>query len=429
MRDETNNHGLIAETVALRAERAQMLGFPNFAAYKLDNQMAKSPDRVRALLMAVWEPARKRALEERDAMQKLAADEGANIEIAPWDWRHYAEKQRKAEHDLDEAELKPYLELQSIIDASFDCASRLFGLSFTELPDAPRPHPDARVWEVTKDGEHVAVFVGDYFARASKRSGAWMSAYRSQRNLGERVRPIISNNMNFAKGEGANLLTFDDARTLFHEFGHALHGMLSDVTYPSVSGTSVARDFVELPSQLYEHWLAERDVLQRFARHYKTGEPMPADLMDRVKAAENFGQGFASVEYTASALVDLEMHLLEDTTGFDPAAFEAETLEKINMPPEIVMRHRTPHFSHVFSGDGYSAGYYSYMWSEVMDADAYEAFEEAGDPFDAATAERLSTSIYSAGGSQAPEAAYEAFRGRLPTVDALLKQRGLESAA
>ncbi|MGB0412144.1 MAG: M3 family metallopeptidase, partial [Pikeienuella sp.] len=380
MRDETNNHALITETVALRAERAQMLGFPNFAAYKLDNQMAKSPDRVRELLMAVWEPARKRALEERDAMQALAADEGANIQIEPWDWRFYAEKQRKAEHDLDEAELKPYLELQSIIDASFDCASRLFGLSFTELADAPRPHPDARVWEVTKGGEHVAVFIGDYFARASKRSGAWMSAYRSQRNLGERVRPIISNNMNFAKGEGANLLTFDDARTLFHEFGHALHGMLSDVTYPSISGTSVARDFVELPSQLYEHWLGERDVLQRFARHYKTGEPMPSDLMDRVKAAENFGQGFGSVEYTASALVDLEMHLLEDTDGFAPAAFEAETLAKIDMPTEIVMRHRTPHFAHVFSGDGYSAGYYSYMWSEVMDADAYEAFEEAGDP-------------------------------------------------
>ncbi|MGB0854549.1 MAG: M3 family metallopeptidase [Pikeienuella sp.] len=426
MRDETNNHALITETVALRAERAQMLGFPNFAAYKLDNQMAKSPDRVRELLMAVWEPARKRALEERDAMQALAADEGANIQIEPWDWRFYAEKQRKAEHDLDEAELKPYLELQSIIDASFDCASRLFGLSFTELADAPRPHPDARVWEVTKGGEHVAVFIGDYFARASKRSGAWMSAYRSQRNLGERVRPIISNNMNFAKGEGANLLTFDDARTLFHEFGHALHGMLSDVTYPSISGTSVARDFVELPSQLYEHWLGERDVLQRFARHYKTGEPMPSDLMDRVKAAENFGQGFGSVEYTASALVDLEMHLLEDTDGFAPAAFEAETLAKIDMPTEIVMRHRTPHFAHVFSGDGYSAGYYSYMWSEVMDADAYEAFEEAGDPFDAETAERLATSIYAAGGSQAPEAAYEAFRGRLPTVDALLKQRGLE---
>ncbi|MGB0927242.1 MAG: M3 family metallopeptidase, partial [Pikeienuella sp.] len=424
MRDETNNHALITETVALRAERAQMLGFPNFAAYKLDNQMAKSPDRVRELLMAVWEPARKRALEERDAMQALAADEGANIQIEPWDWRFYAEKQRKAEHDLDEAELKPYLELQSIIDASFDCASRLFGLSFTELADAPRPHPDARVWEVTKGGEHVAVFIGDYFARASKRSGAWMSAYRSQRNLGERVRPIISNNMNFAKGEGANLLTFDDARTLFHEFGHALHGMLSDVTYPSISGTSVARDFVELPSQLYEHWLGERDVLQRFARHYKTGEPMPSDLMDRVKAAENFGQGFGSVEYTASALVDLEMHLLEDTDGFAPAAFEAETLAKIDMPTEIVMRHRTPHFAHVFSGDGYSAGYYSYMWSEVMDADAYEAFEEAGDPFDAETAERLATSIYAAGGSQAPEAAYEAFRGRLPTVDALLKQRG-----
>ena len=429
MRDETDNRALAAETVALRAERARLLGFPNFAAYKLDDQMAKTPERVRELLMAVWTPARKRALEERDAMQALAAAEGANIQIEPWDWRFYAEKQRKAEHDLDETELKPYLELQAMIDAAFDCASRLFGLSFTELGDAPRPHPDARVWDVTRGGEHIAIFIGDYFARSSKRSGAWMSGYRGQRNLGGRVRPIISNNMNFAKGEGATLLTFDDARTLFHEFGHALHGMLSDVTYPYVNGTSVARDFVELPSQLYEHWLGEKDVLARFARHYQTGEPMPEALIDRLLAAETFGQGFASVEYTASALVDLEMHLVEDGDGFDPMAFEAEVLDKIGMPDEIVMRHRTPHFAHVFSGDGYSAGYYSYMWSEVMDADAYEAFKEAGDPFDPAVAGRLAEAIYSAGGRQDPEEAYKAFRGRLPTVEALLKQRGLADAA
>ena len=429
MRDETANAPIIAETVALRAERARLLGFANFASFKLDDQMAKTPDRVRDLLMAVWAPARARALEERDAMQEIAAAEGANIRIAPWDWRFYAEKQRKAEHDLDEAELKPYLELEAMIGAAFDCATRLFGLSFHELPDAPRPHPLARVWEVRRGAEHVAVFVGDYFARASKRSGAWMSAYRGQKNLDGRQRPIICNTMNFARGEPKTLLTFDDARTLFHEFGHALHGMLSDVTYPSIAGTSVARDFVELPSQLYEHWLGEKEVLARHARHFETGEPMPDALIDKLKAAETFGQGFASVEYTASALVDLELHLLEDAEGFDPAAFEKDTLDALGMPEEIVMRHRTPHFAHVFSGDGYSAGYYSYMWSEVLDADAYAAFTEADDPFDAGVAARLADAIYSAGGRQDPEDAYKAFRGRLPTVEALLKQRGLDEAA
>ncbi|WP_211907360.1 M3 family metallopeptidase [Pikeienuella piscinae] len=429
MRAETDNRAFAAETVALRFERAQLLGFPNFAAFKLDDQMAKTPERVRALLMAVWGPAKARALEERDSLAAIAAAEGANIEIAPWDWRYYAEKQRKAEHDLDEEELKPYLPLDAMIAAAFDCAKRLFGLEFSELYDAPRPHPDARVWEATKDGAHVAVFIGDYFARPSKRSGAWMSAYRTQHNLDERVRPIVSNAMNFARGEDVTLLTFDDARTLFHEFGHALHGMLSDVTYPSISGTSVARDFVELPSQLFEHWLTEKEVLTRFARHYETGAPMPEALIERVRKARNFGQGFASVEYVASALVDLEMHLLTDADGFDPAAFERETLDRLDMPAEIVMRHRTPHFAHVFAGDGYSAGYYSYMWSEVMDADAFAAFEEAGDAFAPAIARRLSDVIYAAGGRQDPEDAYRAFRGRMPKVDALLKQRGLNEAA
>ncbi|MEM7523421.1 MAG: M3 family metallopeptidase [Pseudomonadota bacterium] len=428
MREETDNRPLADEMVALRAERAQMLGFANFASFKLDNQMAKTPDRVRDLLMAVWTPARERALEERDAMQALAAEEGANISIAPWDWRHYAEKQRKAEHDLDEAEVKPYLELEAMIAAAFDCAARLFGLSFVETPDVPRPHKDARVWDVRRGDEHVAVFIGDYFARASKRSGAWMSAYRSQQNLGGRIRPIICNTMNFAKGAPKTLLTFDAARTLFHEFGHALHGMLSDVTYPSISGTSVARDFVELPSQLFEHWLSEKAVLARHARHFETGKAMPEALIDRLLAAETFGQGFASVEYVASALVDLEMHLVEDADGFDVAAFEAETLAGIDMPAEIVMRHRTPHFAHVFSGDGYSAGYYSYMWSEVMDADAYAAFTEAGDSFDAKTAARLAETIYAAGGRQDPVDAYKAFRDRLPEVGALLQQRGLAPA-
>lgn len=427
MRGETDNRPLVAETAALRAERARLLGYPNFAAYKLADQMARTPERVREMLMAVWAPARRRALEERDAMQALAAADGASIRIQPWDWRRYAEMQRKAEHDIDEAEIKPYLPLDRMIEAAFDCAGRLFGLEFRELPDAPRHHTDARVWEATRNGAHVAVFIGDYFARGSKRSGAWMSAYRGQRRLGGEVRPIICNTMNFAKsapGEAA-LLTWEDARTLFHEFGHALHGMLSDVTYPRVAGTSVARDFVELPSQLYEHWLGEPDVLRRFARHHRTGQPMPESLIERIRKAENFGQGFASVEYVASALVDLETHLLEDATDFDPMAFEAEILGRLDMPEEIVMRHRTPHFAHVFSGDGYSAGYYSYMWSEVMDADAFAAFQETGDVFDAETARRLAETVYAAGGRQAPEDAYIAFRGRLPAIDALLKQRGL----
>ena len=429
MRAETDNRAVAAEIVALRAERARLLGFPNFAAFKLDDQMAKSPDRVRALLMSVWEPAKRRAETERAGLARLAAAEGANIEIEAWDWRYYAEKQRKAEHDLDEDALKPYLPLDAMIRAAFDVARRLFGLGFTERKSAPRPHPDARVWEVTRGGEHLAVFIGDYFARPSKRSGAWMSAWRGQRNLGGRVRPIISNVMNFAKAEGETLLTFEDAKTLFHEFGHALHGMLSDVTYPSIAGTSVARDFVELPSQLYEHWLTEPEILTRFARHVKSGEPMPKAMIDKVLKARNFGQGFASVEYVASALVDLEMHLLPDGKGFDAAAFEAEALARIGMPKSIVMRHRTPHFSHVFAGDGYSAGYYSYMWSEVMDSDAFAAFEEAGDPFDAETAKRLETAIYAAGGRQDPEEAWRAFRGRAPQADALLRRRGLLEGA
>ncbi|MEO1493353.1 MAG: M3 family metallopeptidase [Pseudomonadota bacterium] len=422
-RGEEKNWPLVEEQVVLREERARLLGFETFADYKLDNQMAKTPDRVRDLLMSVWAPARARAAEEAAALQALAAEEGANIDIAGWDWRYYAEKQRKREHDLDEAEIKPYLAIDNVIAAAFDVASRLFGLSFKEV-DVPVPHPDARAWDVTRDGQHLALFIGDYFARPSKRSGAWMSGLRSQQKLWEPGRPIITNTCNFAKGDPA-LLSWDDARTLFHEFGHALHGMLSDVTYPFVSGTSVARDFVELPSQLYEHWLAVPEVLAKHARHFETGAPMPQDLVDRIIAAENFGQGFKTVEFTASALVDLEMHTLTSTEGFDGRAFERKVLAGIDMPDAIIMRHRTPHFQHVFTGDGYSAGYYSYMWSEVMDADAFKAFEETGDVFDADTAARLLGKVYAAGGSEPPEEAYTGFRGKLPGVEALLEQRGL----
>jgi peptidyl-dipeptidase Dcp len=429
---DTDNRDIVAETVALRAERAKLLGYDNFAAFKVDDEMAKTPEAVRDLLMKVWAPARERAETEREKLQEMARSEGGNFEIEAWDWRYYAEKVRKAEHDLNEAEIKPYFQLDRIIEAAFDTAHRLFGLNFRPLHDVPLYHPDVRPFEVTDGGgRHVGIFLGDYFARPSKRSGAWASAFRGQRKLGGEVRPIIVNVMNFAKGaEGeANLLTFDDARTLFHEFGHALHGLMSDVTYPKIAGTSVARDFVELPSQLYEHWLEEPEVLGRFAVHYRTGEPMPQDLLERLIAARNFNRGFQTVEYTASALVDLELHTLTDVEDLDVTRFEAELLEKIDMPNAITMRHRVPHFVHAFSGDGYSAGYYSYLWSEVMDADAFAAFAEAGDIFDPQTAEKLATHIYSAGGRQDPAEAYTAFRGRLPEIDALLGKRGLKAVA
>jgi len=424
---DTDNRAIVAETLRLRAEKARMLGFDNYAAFKLDDTMAKTPENVRGLLTKVWEPAVTQARQEADKLAEMARGDGENHEIEAWDWRYYSEKVRKAEHDLDETELKPFLQLENIIQAAFDTAGRLFGLSFRELKGMPVYHPDVRVFEVLDgSGKHVGLFLGDYFARASKRSGAWMSAFRSQHKLDGKVSPIIVNVMNFSKGRPgeATLLTFDDARTLFHEFGHGLHGLLSDVTYPMISGTSVARDFVELPSQLYEHWLSQPQVLSKYAVHYKTGEAMPAELLEKLLAAANFNQGFATVEYTASALVDLELHLIGDPTALDTGAFEKEALGRIGMPSAITMRHRIPHFQHIFSGDGYSAGYYSYMWSEVMDADAFEAFEEKGDVFDRETAGRLLTYIYASGGRQDPEKAYLAFRGRAPRIDALLEKRG-----
>jgi peptidyl-dipeptidase Dcp len=427
----TDNRAIIAEMVALRAERAKLLGFDTFADYRLDDQMAKTPQAARELLDQVWSRAHKKALVERDALQQLIAQEGGNFALAAHDWRYYAEKRRKAEFDLDEAEIKPYFQLDKIIDAAFDTAGRLFGLTFTPV-DVPLYHKDARAFEV-KDasGQHVGLFIGDYFARSSKHSGAWKTSLRDQEKLAGDIRPIILNICNFAKpvaGEPA-LLSFDDARTLFHEFGHALHGLLSNVTYPLIAGTAVPSDFVELPSQLYEHWLEVPDILQKYARHYRTGDPMPKPLLDKLLATRTFNQGFATVEYTSCALVDLDLHGLADSAGLDVTEFERRDLERIHMPAEIVMRHRLPHFQHLFSGGGYAAAYYSYMWSEVLDADAFEAFEETGDVFDSATAERLREFIYGAGNLRDPAEAYKAFRGRLPAVDALLKKRGLADAA
>ncbi len=425
---ETDNRAIASEILKLRDERAKLLGYESFAAYKLETEMAKSPENVRDLLMRVWAPARATADADAAVLEEMMHADGVNGRLEPWDWHYYSDKRRKAEHDLDEAELKPFLQLDRMIDAAFACANRLFGLEFAPA-DVPLYHPDARAWEVTRNGEHMALFVGDYFARGSKRSGAWCSAMRSQRKLGGDVRPIVVNVCNFAKpskGEPA-LLSWDDARTLFHEFGHALHQMLSDVTYESISGTSVARDFVELPSQLYEHWLEVPDVLGEFATHAKTGEPMPKELLDRLLAASTYDMGFQTVEYVASALVDLAFH--EGDAPADPMERQAEVLSQLGMPHAIRMRHATPHFAHVFAGDGYSSGYYSYMWSEVMDADAFEAFEEAGGAFDAGTAEKLERFILSAGGSREAEELYTAFRGRMPGPEALLKGRGLLDAA
>ena len=423
----TDNRALIGEMVALRAERAKLLGFANFADYRLDDQMAKTPQAARQLLDEVWGRALAKAAVERDALQAMIAEEGGNFALAPHDWRYYAEKLRKARYDLDEAEIKPYFQLDKMIEAAFETARRLFGLSFKPV-DAALYHSDARAWNVTDaQGRHVALFIGDYFARPSKHSGAWMTSLRDQEKLTGNIRPIILNVCNFSKpaaGQPA-LLSFDDARTLFHEFGHALHGMLSDVTYPLLAGTAVPSDFVELPSQLYEHWLEVPEILQKYALHARTGEPMPKALLDRLLATRTFNQGFATVEYTACALVDLNLHSLPDAKVLDVTAFERKDLERIAMPPEIVMRHRLPHFQHLFSGGGYAAGYYSYMWSEVLDADAFAAFEETGNAFDPPTAKRLRDYVYSAGNRRDPEDAYKAFRGRLPTVDALLKKRGL----
>ncbi|PIE13372.1 MAG: peptidase M3 [Rhodobacterales bacterium] len=418
---ETDNREIAREILALRSERAALLGYSSFADYKLETEMAGTPGAVRDLLMAVWEPARARAEADGAILQDMMQADGVNGALEPWDWRYYAEKRRKAEHDLDEAALKPYLQLDRMIEAGFSCANRLFGLEFHAL-DVALYHPDCRAWEVTRNGAHVAVFIGDYFARPSKRSGAWCSAMRAQAKFPTDQSPVVINVCNFAKSDPA-VLSYDDARTLFHEFGHALHQMLSDVTYESVSGTSVARDFVELPSQLYEHWLEVPEVLQEFATHAETGAAMPPEMLQKVLGAANFDQGFQTVEFVASAMVDIAFH--EGPVPQDVMARQAEILEEMGLPHAITMRHASPHFAHVFAGDGYASGYYSYMWSEVMDADAFVAFEDAGNAFDPETARALEEHILSKGGSVDAEELYRRFRGRLPGVEALLRGRGL----
>ena len=423
-----DNRPLIQEILALRSELAKLLGFETYADYQIDDAMAKTPASARELLERVWRGAKLRADKEREALASMAQAEGHNEPLAAWDWRHYTEKRRKAEFDIDGAALKPYFELNNMIAAAFDTAHRLFGLSFRERADMPVYHPDVRVWEASnREGRVIALFIGDYFHRPSKRSGAWMSSFRKQERLNGDVPPIIVNVLNFTKGgDGApTLLSLDDARTLFHEFGHALHGLLSDVTYGSLSGTSVDRDFVELPSQLFENWLLRPEVLNRFARHTETGEPIPKSLVEKLLAARKFNQGFATAEYTASAMFDLDIHEAGSPGALDTAEFEQELRARIGMPEAIALRHRPPHFQHIFAGSGYAAGYYTYLWAEVMEADAFEAFEEAGDVFDPAVAERLRRFVYSSGGAMKPDEAYRAFRGRDPSVEPLMEKRGL----
>ena len=431
----TDNRGVAAEILALRLEQARLHGYASYADFALSDTMAQSQAAVTTLLERVWAPAKARVEQERDALSALALSRGDSAVVEPWDWRFLAEKVRQIRFDLDEAEIKPYFALERMVEAAFDCASRLFGLSFVARDDIRVYHPDVRVYEVRDAADRaIGVFLHDNFARPSKRSGAWMSSYRRQSKSqavdgqpGTPVLPIIVNNNNFAKAApGApTLLSFDDARTLFHEFGHGLHGLLSNVTYERLSGTSVLRDFVELPSQIFEHWLEQPEVLKRHARHHETGEAIPDALIARLHEARHFNQGYETVRYAASALVDMAAHASTDDTPIDVVAFEREQWKRLGLPPGVGVNHRLTHFGHLFSGSSYAAGYYVYLWAEVLDADGFEAFVEAGDPFDAAVAERLARFIYSSGNSIEPGAAYRAFRGRGPTPEPMLRQRGL----
>ena len=428
----SDNRGVTAEILALRLEQARLHGYASYADFALSDTMAQSQAAVTALLERVWAPAKARVEQERVALSAIALSRGEPAAIEPWDWRFYSEKVRQVRFDLDEAEIKPYFSLESMVGAAFDCASRLFGVEFVSCPDIRVYHPDVRVYEVRDAaGKTIGVFLHDNFARPSKRSGAWMSAYRMQsRNGGAGaapVLPIIVNNNNFAKGaKGApTLLSFDDARTLFHEFGHGLHGLLSNVTYERVSGTNVLRDFVELPSQIFEHWLEEPEVLKRHARHHETGAPIPDALIARLHEARHFNQGFETVRYAASALVDMAAHARTESTPIDVVAFERAQWERLGLPEGVGVNHRLTHFQHLFSGSSYAAGYYVYLWAEVLDADGFEAFVEAGNPFDPEVARRLARFIYSSGNSIEPGAAYHAFRGRGPRPEPMLRQRGL----
>ncbi len=427
-----DNNSIVTQILRLRAERAKLLGYPTHAHFRLADTMAKTPERALALLEAVWAPAVARVAEEVADMQAIADAEQAGIRIEPWDYRFYAEKVRKQKYELDHELLKPYLQLAKLREGMFWVAGELFGLAFRPVTDVPVFHPDVRVWEVVDKatGTHRGLWYFDPYARPAKQSGAWMSAYRVQERFESEVTPLVSNNCNFIPGTPGEpvLVSWDDATTLFHEFGHGLHGLLSDVSYPSLAGTAVCRDYVELPSQLLEHWLSTPEVLQRFAIHHQTGASIPKELVERIERASTFNQGFSMVEYVSGALVDMKLHLAGDET-IDPDEFERTTLAALGMPREIVMRHRTPQFLHIFAGDSYSAGYYSYLWADVLTADGFEAFGEAGGPYDPEVAARLRTHILSAGNTVDPATGYRRFRGRDATIDALLRKRGFAAGA
>lgn len=423
--DERDNNEIISAILKLRAQRAILLGYETHAHWRLEPQMAKTPDKTMDLMLAVWPKAVARVKEEVADMQAVADREGANIKIEPWDYRYYSEKVRKEKYDLDLNEVKPYMQMEKLREGMMWAAGEVYGFSFKPVTNVPTFHPDVRVFEVLRDGKHVGLWYFDPFARAGKRSGAWMTAYRVQQNMGEFITPIVSNNSNFVKGKDGEpvLISWDDAVTMFHEFGHALHGLCSQCEYKSQAGTSVARDYVEFPSQINEHWLMTPEILEKFAVHYETGKPMPKALVEKIKKAATFNQGFSTVEYLASALIDMKLHLAGNVT-IDPDKFEREELEKIGMPKEICMRHRTPQFNHIFADDGYSAGYYSYLWSDALTADAAEVFEDAGSYYDPAVSKSLYDNVFSVGDTIDPAEGFRRFRGRDVDTKALLRKRG-----
>lgn len=421
-----NNWENISKMVSLRIQKANLLGFPDYASYVLDDNMAKTPENVYQLCNQIWEAALPISIKEASELQKMIQKEGGKFKLAPWDWRYYAEKLKKEKYGLNETELSQYFPLEQVRQGAFYVANKLYGLTFEQRTDLPLPHPEALAFEVKDaDGKHIGVYYADYFPRASKSSGAWMDAFRPQAGLLNST-PVITNVCNFTKptGDTPALLTFDEASTLFHEFGHALHGLLSECTYPSVAGTSVARDFVELPSQVMENWAADPEVLKIYAKHWKTGETIPQELIDKLQNSSHFNQGFVVTEFMSAALLDMAYHTIKNTEPIDAQKFEKETLDKIGLIPEITVRYRSPYFGHIFNG-GYSAGYYAYTWAEVLDADAFAAFKETGDVFNPEKAKAFRDNILSKGGSDDPMKLYKQFRGQEPGIEPLLERKGL----
>ena len=422
-----DNKKILSKIATLRVEKAHLLGYKTHADFVLEENMAKNPEKVYAFLHALWKPALKMAKKEAQELQAMIYKEGHDFKLEPWDWWYYAEKLKKAKYDLDEEMLRPYFKLDNVREGAFTVANKLYGITFEERTDIPKYHEDVKVFEIKEaDGAHVGILYVDYFPRASKRGGAWMNAYRKQSHQeGKKITPVICNVLNLSKPteDKPALLSFEEVSTLFHEFGHALHGLLSNSTYNSLSGTSVPRDFVELPSQIMENWAAEPEVLKLYARHYKTGEVIPQNLIEKIKQTGHFNQGFATVEYLAASFLDMDWHTLTEAKEEDALHFEEASLKKIGLIPQIVVRYRSPYFQHIFSG-GYSSGYYSYIWAEVLDADAFEAFKETG-LFDQKTAQSFRNNILAKGGTEEPMTLYKRFRGAEPKIDALLKKRGL----